>query len=75
MFGLIFGAVVGGLTMWHFRNRTRDSQGQHDWPSQERGRPTPSPADTAVRAQDRAKEQVHSGHSATSTIDPPPSSR
>ena len=26
MFGFIFGVVAGGLTMWYFGNRTRDSQ-------------------------------------------------
>ena len=24
MFGFIFGAVAGGLTMWYFGNRTRE---------------------------------------------------
>ena len=76
MFGLISGAVIGGLIVWYFGNRTRElktdtmigaRKGASDQPR--------SPADTAEGSQDRAKEQVHSGHSATSTIDPSRSSR
>jgi hypothetical protein len=67
MFGFIFGAVAGGLTMWYVGNRTREFTVDNMKSAVDQPR---SSADTAVRAQDRAKEQVHSGHSGTSTIDP-----
>src|SRR4029453_12588969 len=76
MFGFIFGAVAGGLTMWYFGNRTREFTADHMSGARERAGDQPrSSADTAVRAQDREKEQVHSGHSGTSTIDPSRASR
>jgi hypothetical protein len=76
MFGLVFGAVIGGLIMWHFGNRTRELTADNVIGARKSTADQPrSSADTAVGAQDRAKEQVHSGHSATSTIDPSRSSR
>ena len=74
MFRLLFGAVIGGLIMWFFGNQTQDVALGNRVGARAVDQP-PSSADTAVRARDRAKEQVHSGHSATSTIDPSPSSR
>jgi len=71
MFGFIFGVVAGGLTMWYFGNRTREFTTDNMSGARKSAVDQPrSSADTAVRAQDRAKEQVHSGHSGTSTIDP-----
>jgi hypothetical protein len=62
--------------MWFFGNRTQEFAADNTIGARtsaaDRLR---SSADTAVAAQDRAKEQVSLGHSATSTIDPPLSSR
>jgi hypothetical protein len=76
MFGVIFGAVVGGLIVWYFGNRNWEFTADNMIGARKSAADRPrSSADTAVGAQDREKEQVRSGHSATSTIDPSRSSR
>jgi hypothetical protein len=58
MFRLAFGAVIGGLIMWFFGNRTHEFA--LDNMVGARAVDQPSSADTPVHARDRAKEQVHS---------------
>ena len=76
MFGFIFGAVTGGLIMWYCGNRTWEFAADNVIGARksvaDRLR---SLADTTEGAPDRAKEQVRSGRSATSTTDPSRSSR
>jgi hypothetical protein len=74
VFGLVFGAVTGGLIMWYFGNRTREFAADNMMGARKSAADR-LPADTTEGAPDRAKEQVRSGHSATSTIDPSRSPR
>jgi hypothetical protein len=69
MFRLVFGAVIGGLIMWFFGNRTQEVALDNMVDARAVDQ-SPSSADTAVRARDWAEE-----HLATSTIDPSPSAR
>jgi len=75
MFGFIFGAVTGGLIMWYCGNRTREFAADNMIGARKSAADRRSLADTTEGAPDRAKEQVRSGRSATSTIDPSRSSR
>ena len=71
MFGLVLGAITGGLIMWYWGDRIRDFAADNMTGARkstaDRLR---SAADTTEGAPDRAKEQVRSGHSGTSTLDP-----